>query len=75
MKLINRIITTDDLIAELKKYPGKYVCVGELGDDYGRQDQAIIGVQLRSTFMDDDNKYVTLFTKQYDSNGEMKFWR
>ena len=63
-KLINEHISDDDI-----------VCVGEKGDTLGRYDRQILGVEKRQMGFDEDNTYKAIITKQYESNGAMKFWK
>lgn len=51
------------------------VCFGEHNDRFGRNDREIIGVETRQIGFDTNDTYKVLITKQYNSNGAMKFWK
>lgn len=51
------------------------VCFGEHNDKFGRDDREIIGVETRQIGFDTNDTYKVLITKQYNSNGAMKFWK
>lgn len=51
------------------------VCFGEQNDKFGRNDRDIIGVETRQIGFDTNDTYKVLITKQYNSNGAMKFWK
>ena len=51
------------------------VCFGEQNDRFGRNDREIIGVETRQIGFDTNDTYKVLLTKQYNSNGAMKFWK
>lgn len=51
------------------------VCFGEQNDKLGRYDREIIGVETRQIGFDTNDTYKVLITKQYNSNGAMKFWK
>lgn len=51
------------------------VCFGEQNDKFGRNDREIIGVETRQIGFDTNDTYKVLITKQYNSNGAMKFWK
>lgn len=51
------------------------VCFGEHNDKFGRNDREIIGVETRQIGFDTNDTYKVLITKQYNSNGAMKFWK
>ena len=63
-KLINDNISDNDI-----------VCFGEKGDDLGRYDRQILGVEKRQVGFDDNNTYKAITTEPFDSNGAMKFWK
>ena len=65
-KLINDNISDNDI-----------VCFGEKGDDLGRFDRKIIGIERRNFGFDNDNDdtYKAIITESFRSNGTMKFWK
>jgi len=63
-----RIIYAKDLIKELEKHPDAYICVGKLGDDYGRYDQRILNTYLR------DGEVLVLNIENYKENNFIKFY-
>ncbi len=50
------------------KHPDAYVCVGKLGDDFGRHDQRILNTFLR------DGEVLVLNIENYKENNFIKFY-
>ena len=66
-KLINDNISDNDI-----------VCFGEKGDDLGRYDRQILGVERRKIGFDDEfngDTYKAIIIEPFESNGAMKFWK
>ena len=57
-----------DLVKELEKYPDAYICVGKMGDDFGRHDQRILNTFLR------DGEVLVLNIENYKENNFVKYF-
>lgn len=52
------------------------VCFGEKGDEMGRYDRQILGVEKRyAGFEIDDVPYKAIVTAPFSSMGTLKFWK
>ena len=56
------------MIKELEKHPNAFICVGKLGDNFGRHDQRILNTFLR------DGQTLILNIENYNENNFVKYY-
>lgn len=56
------------MIKELEKHPDAFICIGKLGDDFGRHDQRVLNTFLR------DGQTLVLNIENYKENNFVKYY-
>ena len=51
------------------------VCFGEEGDEIGRYDRQIVGIERRKIGFDNNDTYKAIITKPFYTNNTMKFYQ